>query len=708
MASLDPATYLRTVPPFDALPVDLYERAARAVDVVYFPAGRAHRPRRRRAARAPPRHPQGRGPHRARRPDPAAPRGGRALRLHLAPRPARRRSTSSPTRSSSPTASRATSSGGCSRSRASPATSPPAWRSGSRRASGSRPATAFRSDLAIEVAQLLRRPARWIEPAATVQDAARVMRDEQITSVLVRERSPGHRDRPRPAQPRPRRRARPRDAGGAHRLVAAPHGPATHAGLRRLALVPRRRASTTSPWSGRARSRACSPRATSCATPRRGRWRCSATSSASPGARRSPGYAAQVAAMASALVAGGLDAVAIAGFVARINDVLTHRLLRWAEADLGEPPAPYAWLVFGSEGRMEQTLLTDQDNALVYADEGAGTGAPGSRRSPSASTRTSRPRGSRRAPGGHMARNEHGTISEWRKRLDACVDEPRPHDAELYFDLRRVGGRLDVSPLEAPIARAARQRHAAPPPRPRGARVQPAGRPRPPAQGRRLGGGPEAPRPHPPRLPRARPRARGGLARAQHARADRGGAAGAGSSARRRPRGSSEAFRFLLALRLRVQLRTMEGGGAPTNQVSLALLSPGRAEPAPGGVSRHQGLAGDRGAALPGRGSLIRRCAGVSSAEVRAIDPIAWLRAMPPFNAVPQELFDAGGARGGRRVLPGGHGARAGRRRAAPRTSTSSARGRPGSSAAARPSRSSRRARPSATPRSSPARRRST
>ena len=38
-----------------------------------------------------------------------------------------------------------------------------------------------------------------------------------------------------------------------------------------------------------------------------------------------------------------------------------RRLLRLAEKELGPPPCPYAWLVFGSEGRMEQALLTDQD-----------------------------------------------------------------------------------------------------------------------------------------------------------------------------------------------------------------------------------------------------------------------------------------------------------------------------------------------------------
>ena len=82
------------------------------------------------------------------------------------------------------------------------------------------------------------------------------------------------------------------------------------------------------------------------------------------------------------LLGGGLDATVIAGFVARLNDALVHRIVRWAEAELGPAPAPWAWIAFGSEGRMEQTLLTDQDNALVYSDEGRARGR-GMRRSPS-------------------------------------------------------------------------------------------------------------------------------------------------------------------------------------------------------------------------------------------------------------------------------------------------------------------------------------
>ncbi|RRR73945.1 MAG: cyclic nucleotide-binding/CBS domain-containing protein [Candidatus Viridilinea halotolerans] len=72
-------------------------------------------------------------------------------------------------------------------------------------------------------------------------------------------------------------------------------------------------------------------------------------------------------------VAGLLDAGASVTDVGRVvavaHDALLQRIIRDAEKQLGAPPAPYAWLVLGSEGRYEQTLRTDQDNALVYADD---------------------------------------------------------------------------------------------------------------------------------------------------------------------------------------------------------------------------------------------------------------------------------------------------------------------------------------------------
>jgi len=54
--------------------------------------------------------------------------------------------------------------------------------------------------------------------------------------------------------------------------------------------------------------------------------------------------------------------------VSGIGDALASRLLALAETRLGEPPVPYAWIAFGSQGRQELTLHSDQDNALILAD----------------------------------------------------------------------------------------------------------------------------------------------------------------------------------------------------------------------------------------------------------------------------------------------------------------------------------------------------
>ncbi len=58
----------------------------------------------------------------------------------------------------------------------------------------------------------------------------------------------------------------------------------------------------------------------------------------------------------------------ITRIITEINDRLVRKLLEITEKRLGPPPVNYCWIVFGSEGRKEQTFRTDQDNAIIYAD----------------------------------------------------------------------------------------------------------------------------------------------------------------------------------------------------------------------------------------------------------------------------------------------------------------------------------------------------
>jgi CBS domain-containing protein len=282
-----------------------------------------------------------------------------------------------------------------------------------------------------------------------------------------------------------------------------------------------------------------------------------------------PGYARQVAEMSSALLAAGLDVAVLAGFVARLNDALVRRALGWAEADLGPAPAPYAWLVFGAEGRMEQTLVSDRENGLVF-------GAAGERSRGWFEALAERVNADLTTAGfpesaaGRTARLWNGTLLEWRERVDETLDS-RAHDAGVYFDLRVVGGDLDVRPLEELLASA-------------GAR---------PGLVRRLARAALAFRPPPSLVVRVPGQSvdlklhgilpiallarcyaveLGHPARATVERLEAARAAGILSD--QAAATLSGAYRFLLELRLRTDLRQLSAGEAPVDELPLAALSP--------------------------------------------------------------------------------------------------------------------------------------
>jgi PAS domain S-box-containing protein len=51
-----------------------------------------------------------------------------------------------------------------------------------------------------------------------------------------------------------------------------------------------------------------------------------------------------------------------------VSDTILEKFIEFAMSELGPPPVPFSFIVFGSEGREEQTLHTDQDNAIIYED----------------------------------------------------------------------------------------------------------------------------------------------------------------------------------------------------------------------------------------------------------------------------------------------------------------------------------------------------
>ncbi|MEQ5801074.1 DUF294 nucleotidyltransferase-like domain-containing protein [Halomonas sp. H10-9-1] len=69
------------------------------------------------------------------------------------------------------------------------------------------------------------------------------------------------------------------------------------------------------------------------------------------------------------MVEDGADSLMIGSALSTIARSFTRRLLELAEKELGPPPVPYCYMAMGSMARNEQTLVTDQDNALVLSDD---------------------------------------------------------------------------------------------------------------------------------------------------------------------------------------------------------------------------------------------------------------------------------------------------------------------------------------------------
>jgi len=435
------------------------------------------------------------------------------------------------------------------------------------------PVATFPSDLSVEVAQLVRRGPVWVDAATTIEGAARVMRDERVSSVLVRTDPPGivtDRDfRNRvlaeglgPEEPVTRVLSRPLQTVEAATPTYEAWRQLLDAGVHHLPVVKGGDIVGVLTASDLLRATAQGPVAVLRRVERL------------PSRDALPGYASQVKEMASALLSGGLDAMVIAGFVSRLNDALVRRILTWAEAELGSPAAPYTWMVFGSEGRMEQTLLTDQDNAIVFADEGR-TNRAWFQALAERANRDLLAAGFPECPGGYMARRWLGPLSEWKERFAGWMDVPNPKallEASIFFDYRPVFGQLDLAPLDAVIAGAPRKvpflRHMAstalefhPPPmlllRLKGASST--------VDLKRHGISPVV------FLARCYGLEVGCRSRNTLERLE--AAARSGAMDQEHLGTIGEAFRFLVGLRLRLQLRQLQAGEAPANAVHLSDLS---------------------------------------------------------------------------------------------------------------------------------------
>ncbi|WP_448854067.1 DUF294 nucleotidyltransferase-like domain-containing protein [Corynebacterium frankenforstense] len=129
-----------------------------------------------------------------------------------------------------------------------------------------------------------------------------------------------------------------------------------------------------------------------------------------------------------------------------LADAVAVRLCELAEAELGTPPVDYAFVVLGSQGRGEMMLASDQDNALILADDfdEAAHGAYFARLAEYVCHGLDAA-GQVLCPGEMMALNPEWrmTARAWEETFTAWATAPGPDallHAQTFFDLRAVHG----------------------------------------------------------------------------------------------------------------------------------------------------------------------------------------------------------------------------------------------------------------------------
>lgn len=148
------------------------------------------------------------------------------------------------------------------------------------------------------------------------------------------------------------------------------------------------------------------------------------------------------------MLAHGASSTQITHIVTLLNDHTVCRVIELTLEEMGDPGIPFTWLCFGSEGRREQTLHTDQDNGILFEAESASEAAAiRERLLPIAREINQRLAqcGFTLCKGNIMAGNPELCLSreEWSRRFAGFVLEATPENllgSTIYFDLRAIWG----------------------------------------------------------------------------------------------------------------------------------------------------------------------------------------------------------------------------------------------------------------------------
>lgn len=170
--------------------------------------------------------------------------------------------------------------------------------------------------------------------------------------------------------------------------------------------------------------------------------------------------------LAGLYLEGGVSSILVGQICAEFYDALTRKLIAMATAESsrsgeGMPAASWAWMAVGSDGRREQILRTDMDNAIVFRSSGSADEDEQNRsvlvRLASRVVEMMVECGISRCQGGVMASNPKWcrTDAEWAAEVSIgrfALEPERMLRALVLYDLRHVDGDASlVEPLRSLI-----------------------------------------------------------------------------------------------------------------------------------------------------------------------------------------------------------------------------------------------------------------
>lgn len=132
----------------------------------------------------------------------------------------------------------------------------------------------------------------------------------------------------------------------------------------------------------------------------------------------------------------------INNIASEINLAIIKRSVELSILDLGSPPARFAWLSIGSQGRKEQLLLTDQDSILIFEDVAADKYRDVKDYFLKLGKRTTailEKVGYELCPNGHMGSNMLWckSLTDWTKQYESWINTPSKKSNDLssiFFD----------------------------------------------------------------------------------------------------------------------------------------------------------------------------------------------------------------------------------------------------------------------------------